>query len=113
MMRIDEFKDIVWLEPWESADIRFELELAKEAGFGHPLYGRKAVTVGRRVDRDDVLFFLPGNDCPLAVVHLTWAGQRESSPNWPHITFYSSLEDWIENCMKPDHLEYAGDERTV
>lgn len=50
------------------------------------------------------LFFLPDNPLPLAVVHLTWAGRREKNPEWPQTTFYASLDDWVERCMKPDHL---------
>ena len=82
--------------------------LMKEVSPEHSLFGRAAVSVGRRGDRDDVLFFLPGHPSPLAVVHLTWTGKREQNPRWPHTTFYSSLADWVERRMKPDHLEWKG-----
>ena len=85
-----------------------EVELEREVGDAHPLSGRRAVSVGRRDDCDDVLFFLPDSPQPLAVVHLTWSGRRESRPEWPHTTFYSSVEDWVERRMRPDHLEFEG-----
>jgi hypothetical protein len=78
-----------------------EGELAREVGTGHPLQRIKAISVGRRIDSDDVLFFLAEHSQPLAVVHLTWAS--ESSAQWP--VFYSSIDDGVERCMKPDHNE--------
>jgi len=108
-MNLEDLKNLKWLDPWYQASPGLEAELERETGTGHPLHGRKAISVGRRFDRDDVLFILPDNPSPLAVVHLTWKGKREKDPEWPRTTFYSSLEDWIENRMKPDHYEYAGD----
>jgi hypothetical protein len=35
-----------------------------------------AVAVARRVDQDDVLFWLPAGPTLLAVVHLTYSGRR-------------------------------------
>lgn len=103
-MSVDDLTNIRWLEPWEPAPKGLEAELMRETGPGHPLFGRDAVCVGRRGDCDDVLFFLPGNADPLAVVHLTW--KPETNPSWPRTTFYSSLEDWVERCMRPDHLKF-------
>jgi hypothetical protein len=99
---------ILWLEPWEPAPAGLEGELAKEVCARHPLAGRRAVSVGRRVDCDDVLFFLPEGPEPFAVVHLTWTGRMEANPVWPVSTLYTSAEDWVERCMKPDHLDYTG-----
>ena len=107
-MNLDDLTKLRWLEPWESASAGLEAELAKEVSPAHPLFEQQAISVGRRVDCDDVLFFLPGNTSPLAVVHLTWSGRRERRPEWPEATFYSSLDDWVERCMRPDHLEFAG-----
>jgi hypothetical protein len=108
-MNLSDLTNLPWLEPWEPASSGLEAELMKEVGPEHPLFGRAAVSVGRRVDRDDVLFFLPGHPSPLAVVHLTWTGKRENDSWWPHVAFYSSLDDWVERCMKPEHLEYEVD----
>jgi hypothetical protein len=103
-MNLDDLVNLRWLEPWEPASSGLEAELTKEVSRGHPLFGREAVSVGRRGDCDDVLFFLPGGLSPLAVVHLTW--RPEKSPEWPHTNFYTSLDDWVERCMKPEHLEH-------
>jgi hypothetical protein len=104
-MNPNDLTNLRWLEPWEPASSGLEAELKKEVSPEHPLFGQEAISVGRRGDCDDVLFFLPENPSPLAVVHLTWTGRREKNPEWPHTTFYSSLDDWVERCMKPDHLE--------
>jgi hypothetical protein len=107
-MTLDSLANILWLEPWRPASSGLEAELEREINPQHLLFGRKAISVGRRDDRDDVLFLLPDNPDPLAVVHLTWTGKRETNPKWPHTTFYSSLDDWMERCMKADHLEFVG-----
>ena len=107
-MNLDDFTDLQWLEPWGPTSAGLEAELARELGPTHPLFGRKAISVGRRADCDDVLFFLPDNPLPLAVVHLTWTGRREKKPEWPHTTFYASVEDWVERGMKADHCEFTG-----
>jgi hypothetical protein len=107
-MHLNDLTNLQWLEPWEPAAPGLEAELQREVGAGHPLFGREAISVGRRGDQDDVLFFLPGDPFPLAVVHLTWAGRRERNPEWPHTSFYSSLEDWGDMRMVPDNLEYHG-----
>src|SRR5436309_988870 len=69
--------------PWEPIDegmaIRFEEEFATEIGKGHPLYGVPVRAVGRRIDRDDVLFELLRHLCDYAVVHLTWSGREDNS----------------------------------
>jgi hypothetical protein len=104
-MRQDDLANIEWLEPWHPSSPGLEIELEKEVGSCHPLHGIEAISVGRRDDQDDVLFLLPNNSQPLAVAHLTWKGAPELSPQWPRTTFYSSLDDWIQQCMKPDHLE--------
>ena len=103
-MLLDEIASITWLMPWQPADPGLELELAKEIGREHALYRRKAISVARRVDNDDVLFFLPENPAILAVVHLTWKGSTEVSAQWPITKFYFSVSDWVENCMQVDHI---------
>jgi hypothetical protein len=106
---LNALKNLEWLEPWHPAPAGLETQLNREVSDGHPLSGRKAISVGRRHDCDDVLFFLPDHSFPLAVVHLTWAG-RQPIPELPHTILFSSLDDWIERCMRPDHLEI--EERT-
>ena len=87
-----ELRSLEWLPPWEPTDEDFGVELAREVGPGHPLFDRPTVAVARRVDCDDVLFWLPAGPAALAVVHLTWRGNesarrngqgRGCTPQWP------------------------------
>jgi hypothetical protein len=85
-----------FLEPWRAVDDRLrsnlEAELSRELPADHVLAGKAVQAVAARADRDDVLFSLP--DGGYAVVHLTWSGRREASPEWPSTELYSSLDDW-------------------
>jgi hypothetical protein len=97
---------IDWLAPWRPlvpGEEALAGELEREVGPRHPLTGCRTVAVARRSDNDDVLFALPGGEPPLAVVHLTWSGRTERSPEWPETTFYAGWEDWVERCMIPVH----------
>ena len=100
-----------WLDPWVAVgDQRraLEKELRREVSRKHALHGRQALAIGRRVDRDDVLFELEGGDERYAVVHLTW--NREKSATWPYTVFFGSLAEWRDECMVLDHEEYFFDE---
>jgi hypothetical protein len=103
-----ELSTVDWLDPWQPTQPGLESELEREIGPGHPLFGRRAIAVGRRSDNDDVLFWVPGSPTPYAVVHLTWTGKRERSPQWPATTAYASLDEWRQQCMLHDHEEYTG-----
>ena len=103
---LDDLATLQWQEPWRAVVPGLEVELRNETGDRHPLYHQKAISVGRRHDTDDVLFLLLDHPAPLAVVHLTWSGRPERNNHWPQTTFYASLDDWIERCMKPAYLEY-------
>ncbi len=98
--------DVEFIVPWVTCDPGFEAELKKEANWGHPLHDKRAKSVARRLDCDDVLFSLEDHRKPLAVVHLTWA--KFERPPWPITTFYSSWADWVDRCMYPE----AEDRRT-
>ena len=103
-MSIDELLQVEWLDPWHRELSGLERELASEVSPQHPLFQLEAVAIARRIDNDDVLFFLPASIPSLAVVHLTW--RTETVAEWPLTRFYSSLEDFTEHCMKADHREY-------
>ena len=105
---LDDLSAVPWLEPWRAVVPGLEVELRNEASVGHPLFGQKAISVARRFDSDDVLFLLLDHPAPLAVVHLSWTGRPERNSDWPHTTFYESLEDFTDRCMKPDHMERIG-----
>ena len=101
-----ELRTLEWLPPWVPApgtESSLAAELAREVGPGHPLFKRPVVLLGRRLDQDDVLFWLPAGPAALAVVHLTWTGRQERSPDWPWTVLYTSVADWLERGMRADH----------
>ena len=104
---LDDLSAVQFLEPWHKAVPGLEAELRNEVSHGHPLFGKKAISIARRRDSDDVLFLLLDHPSPLAVVHLTWTGRPERHSTWPQTTFFTSLHDWVERCMKPDHDEFS------
>jgi hypothetical protein len=97
------------LDPWKAVEEQrrqaLEQELHRELSPEHSLAGKTVRALAARMDQDDVLFEVLGDG--YAVVHLTWSGRRESSSQWPDMQLYSSLEEWRERCMKPDHDEYS------
>jgi hypothetical protein len=78
----------------------FADELAREMSPGHALYGVPTRAIGKRLDRDDILFELTDSSGRLAEVHLTW--KANDRPPWPHAIVFSSLEQWIDS---PHHAE--------
>lgn len=102
-MDLGAFEHLNWLEPWTWTGPGLEEELVREVGPGHPLYQVRAVAVGRRLDNDDVLFFLPDRSPSLVVVHLTWRRREDDPAVWPSAIFYASADEWAEQCMRPDH----------
>ena len=113
---IRSLKAIIWLDPWEAfpdVELRtegdlagYDLELVREVGPRHPLfpYKSQAIPIGARCDCDDRLYWIPDQQHPFAVVHITWVGKKQqSSADHPTTEFYSSFEDWRERCMKSDH----------
>jgi hypothetical protein len=100
------------LEPWNAIEEQrrqaLEQELERELPSDHALAGKSVRAVAVRMDQDDVLFEVLGGG--YAVVHLTWTGRRESSSQWPATRLFSSLQDWRERGMKPDHEELASGE---
>lgn len=97
-----------WLDPWipVSSGGALELELATELSPEHILQGVSLKAIARRLDNDDVLFELQGYSKPLAVVHLSY--RRETDSQLPWTVLFDSWEDWVENCMEPDHEEVFG-----
>ena len=98
------------LRPWAIVDMQIanncEAELRREVAPGHPIWGLEAKALAGRVDCDDVLFLLKTQTTAGAVVHLTWSGKIEKDTRWPTTEIYSSIEEWTEKRMKPDHEEY-------
>jgi hypothetical protein len=108
MTRFDP-SQIQWREPWYAVPIEHDAgtvaELHQEMCPGHVLSGRFVQAVGRRQDRDDVLFYLGEAIPQFAVVHLTYA--RETRPEWPSTSLFDTLDAWIEQCMIPDAEEFV------
>ena len=99
-----EIADIPWRRPWHPIESpQFEERLGREVGHKHVLYKRKVISVGRRYDMDDVLFYLPDGPGVLAAVHLTWSSDTpESNPQIPWTDLYSSVQEFIDQRMNPD-----------
>lgn len=100
---------VSYLEPWEPVSperqLQIEAELARELHGMHVLTGRTLHVVAARCDCDEVLCEVVG--LGYAVVHMTWSGHREQTAEWPMTEMFSSLDDWHERGMKPDHDEYT------
>jgi len=95
-----------FLKPWENiatSDGLAEKELAREAPKGHTLYGTPVRAIGYR-EYDDYLFELFDGTGRVAVVHLTWAKERD--PIWPFTYVYDGIEHWKTECMEKDHEEW-------
>lgn len=100
---------INWLEPWDSLctePTSFERELYFEVGDGHILHGKKVTAIARRYDCDDFLFQVHDSEFNYAVVHLTYSRMKEKNPSFPRTKLYKDLNDWINDCMIPEHSEY-------
>lgn len=72
-----------WRLPWRQLTHPLDLpalqhQLERELADGHPLWGKEAKVMARRVDTDDVLVRCP--DGTLATVHLDWAKVPHSRP---------------------------------
>ncbi len=102
--------EIDWLEPWNllcTEPSSFEEELYREIGKDHILYGKKVRTIGRRYDKDDFLYIVDDSQFSLAVVHLTYCHHTEENLDFPITKLFKDLDDWVNNCMLPDHEEYV------
>ncbi|GAB4030344.1 hypothetical protein GCM10028774_04790 [Spirosoma jeollabukense] len=82
-------------------------ELQKEINQHHPLFGKSVELIGRSLADDDCLFKLADGSFEYCVVHLTWTGRREPSPNFPGVSFFTTWESFVEDVMKPLHEDYS------
>ncbi len=100
---------IEWLVPWHAVQsddsaTRLVAELQRELPIGHVLSGLQLTAIGRRQDCDDVLF--ASDDGRVAIVHLTWSGKREPVPSSPWTKLFDSMDRFVEDEMKPEHLDW-------
>ena len=102
---------IKFTEPWQAVDDTraksLAAELQRELSAGHPLFGQTVATVALRYDCDDVLFSIGRTPERFAVVHLTWAGKRDCSPQWPRTEMFDTLDQFVERRMRQDSVEHG------
>ena len=100
---------MTFLKPWHPVGAnatQLQNELHAELGPRHSLKGRDMRAVAMRQDCDDVLFVSADAPPTIAVVHLTYGNRPELDPLFPDTTFFNSMDDWIERCMKADHDDF-------
>jgi hypothetical protein len=103
---------IEWKEPWRAIQFAAEIggvqkQLDREITSLHPLFGKGATVVGRRIDNDDVLVVL--DDGTYVNVHLVWAsgsGPGAFSNEYPSWFSYGSLESFTR-VMHEDAAQYG------
>ena len=100
--------------PWRKVDPKnaekLELELVREVGPQHVLFGKKARAIAVWQDCDDVLFTLESVPPSFAVVHLTWIMKTEVDARFPSAELYPTLDDWSRRCMVPDAEDWEASE---
>lgn len=105
---------IEWQDPWRAVHAETELphvqrQLERELSYRHPLHGKGARVVGRRIDIDDVVAVL--SDGSYVKVHLVWArsmGSATGSSESPSWLACGSHDRFIE-LMRADAAVYRGE----
>lgn len=79
-------------------------QLDRELTAAHPLWGKGAQVIARRVDCDDVAVTL--DDGTYATVHLVWGSGPDPCPaEYPSTVIYRSLPEFLA-AMHEDAKEY-------
>jgi hypothetical protein len=105
--------EISWKLPWYPIQSQAEIhavqhQLEMEITENHPLSGKDALVIGRRIDNDDVLVKLNGGK--YARVHLVWGiTPAQFSTEYPRTLMFESLDDFLY-LMEEDVLVYGEDE---
>jgi len=104
---------VEWKTPWRSLDSGTEMpaihrQLEQEIVAEHPLHGKQATAIARRIDCDDVLVRL--GDGTYANVHLPWSrpGSERGLGEYPSFFVYGSLDAFV-SAMQKDFDEYGND----
>lgn len=97
--------DLNILRPWQQIENPqfYENELKKEIGILHPLFWKKVTAIGKRSDRDDVLFEVTGAR-KYAVVHLSY--KKEYSRTFPVTHLYQDWTDLFKNRLLQEHRDW-------
>lgn len=101
--------DIEFKEPWVRVEVypeNLEDELRREIASTHVLWNRKVHAIAQRTDSDHVLFEIEDEIPYYAVVHLTWSGEAETDPQWPHTFLFPSITEWIRDGLLADHRKF-------
>lgn len=93
--KLKEFMEDPWWVITKSMAEGLTTELIKELSSSHILYGKKAVAVARRQDKDDVVYWVNELD-KYAIVHLTY--NKENSSEFPKTELFTLGE--LENHCK-------------
>lgn len=106
-------RDLSWQRPWravvsDAERAAIQRQLAREIWPRplHPLWGKRPVVIGRRIDNDDVLVRLRNGS--LASVHLGFDRRIRMAlfeRFFPHTTKFERTEDFIAQ-MSQDSQEY-------
>lgn len=97
-------KSIELPEPWYWTEQDLIDQLKREIGKTHILHGKTIKTLAKRQDNDDVLFLV--DDEKFAVVHLTWASQRQTDNCWPATQFFDNWDDLYVKIILKDKKEF-------
>jgi hypothetical protein len=89
--------------PWnviEASEDRslMEAQAHREIGPGHVLERERLQAVGRRFDRDDVLFRM--DDDRWVIVHLVWTPGPSADARWPTARIFATATDLGERLSK-------------
>jgi hypothetical protein len=107
----DELQKIDWLEPWAPLTHARAGELTRKLtsalSTDHAMLARKPEAVAARIDTPDTLFWLCEPE-QLCVIHLV--KPRRPDDTWPATTDFDSVQEFIDGCMQPDHLEDNDDD---
>jgi hypothetical protein len=101
-----------WRLPWRPLSDPLDLpalqrQLERELVDGHPLWGRNAQVIGRRVDNDDVLVCCP--DGTPATVQLDWATAPHRRPlDYPSMRAHQSTAA-LQRVIDADIADYGDD----
>jgi hypothetical protein len=102
---------VEWKTPWRLLDPGAEMQgvqkrLEQEIAPEHPLHGKQATAIARRIDRDDILVRL--GDGTYANVHLVWGrpGAERNPDKHPTSFVYGSLDAFV-SAMQKDFDEYG------
>jgi hypothetical protein len=91
-------------EPWYWTEQDLTDQLEREIGKTHVLHGKTTKTLARRQDNDDVLFLVDNEK--FAVVHLTWASQRQTDNRWPTTQLFDNWDDLYHKRILKDKEEF-------